>query len=96
MLELRGVCWRLLGEHFGALGAASGPLGSAPGTIFGPFCDVCGRDFGVYFSRAVVPGIELDLVLFLNFFGFSGLSKNSAHRSHIVNTNGFATCSVAV
>ena len=23
------------GEHFGALGATSGPLGSAPGTVFG-------------------------------------------------------------
>ena len=37
MLELGGVCWRLLGEHFGALGAASGPLGSARGSIFGAF-----------------------------------------------------------
>ena len=43
MLELRGVCWRLLGEHFGALGAASGPLGSARESIFehfGPFWGV--------------------------------------------------------
>ena len=56
-----------LGEHFGALGAASGPLGSAPRTTCGPFCDVCGGDFGVYFSRAVVPGIELDLAPFPNF-----------------------------
>ena len=26
-----------LGEHFGALRAASGPLGSAPGTVLGAF-----------------------------------------------------------
>ena len=70
MLELGGVCWRLLGEHFGALGAASGPFGSAPGTILRPFWDVCGRYFGVYFSRAVVPGIELDLAPFQQFVSF--------------------------
>ena len=42
-----------LGEHFGALGATSGPLGSAPGTVLGA-CLVIFDDFGVSFARAVV------------------------------------------
>ena len=92
MLELRGVCWRLLGEHFGALGAASGPLGSAPGTIFGAFWGVVGRYFEVSFSRAVVARIELYFAPSPNLFlRFSRLCKNDEHRSRLVNTNEFAT-----
>ena len=92
MLELGGVCWRLLGEHFGALGAASGPLGSAPGTIFGTFEAVVGKDVGVSFSRAVVARIELYFAPSPNLFlRFSRLCKNGGHRSRLVNTNGFAT-----
>ena len=43
-----------LGEHFGALGATSGPLGSAPGTVFGCIVGHLLDDFGVSFARAVV------------------------------------------
>ena len=43
-----------LGEHFGALRAASGPLGSAPGTVFGCMFGNLLDDFGVSFARAVV------------------------------------------
>ena len=72
MLELRGVCWRLPGEHFGALRAASGPLGSTPGTIIGACWAVVWSDFGVYVSRAVVARIELYFApspnSFLRFF----------------------------
>jgi len=96
MLELRGVCWRLLGEHFGALGAASGPLGSARGSIFGTFGAVWGSSFGVSFSRAVVARIELYLVPSPNLFlRFSRLYKNDGHRSRLVNTDEFATCYLA-
>ena len=75
MLELRGGCWRFLGEYFGALGAALGPLGSAPGSILGHFLDVCGRDFGVYFSRALVPRIELEFASSPDFFGGGTFAK---------------------
>ena len=46
-----------LGEHFGALRAASGPLGSAPGTVFGSSCLYFWDDFGVYVARALVARI---------------------------------------
>ena len=46
-----------LGEHFGALRAASGPLGSTPGTVFGCICGHFLDDFGVSFARAVVARI---------------------------------------
>ena len=46
-----------LGEHFGALRVASGPLGSAPGTVFGCIFLICLDDFGVSFARAVVARI---------------------------------------
>ena len=92
MLELRGVCWRLLGEHFGALGAASGPLGSAPGTILGGFRVGFGSDFEVSFSRAVVARIELYFAPSPNLFlRFSRLCKNGGHRCRLVNTNEFAS-----
>ena len=46
-----------LGEHFGALGVASGLSGSAPGTVFetilGPFWD----DLGASSARAVEASI---------------------------------------
>ena len=78
MLELRGVCWRLLGEHFGALGAASGPLGSAPGSICGAFWAVFESYFGVSFSRAVVARVELYFApspnLFLRFPDFAKMA----------------------
>ena len=43
MLELRGGCWRLLGEHFGVLGAASEALR-------GPFVDHFEQLLGVIFE----------------------------------------------
>ena len=80
------------GKHFGALGAASGPLGSARGSIFGAFWIVLGSHFGVSFSRAVAARIELYVAPSPNvFLRLSRLCKNGGHRSRLVNTNEFAT-----
>jgi len=46
-----------LGDHFGALGATSGPLGSAPGTVLGSIFDHFWDGFGVPFAHAVVARI---------------------------------------
>ena len=61
-----------LEEHFGALGAASGPLGSAPGTVLGAFLVVFGMMLEyVLRVRWLQESISILVVVRTLFYAFS-------------------------
>ena len=61
-----------LEEHFGALGAASGPLGSAPGTVLGAFLVVVGMIWEYLLRvRWLQESISILVVARTFFYAFS-------------------------